>query len=62
VSYIPSGTNFFMMSVKGMTASQWAGMAAKKIQLAGATRWPEWPQHIRVRWAPMRRWVSSTRR
>jgi histidinol-phosphate/aromatic aminotransferase/cobyric acid decarboxylase-like protein len=49
VSYIPSGTNFFMMSVKGMTASQvGAGMAAKKIQLAGATRWPEWPQHIRV--------------
>ena len=23
-------------------------MAAKKIQLAGANRWPEWPQHIRV--------------
>jgi len=23
-------------------------MAAKKIVLAGANRWPEWPQHIRV--------------
>jgi histidinol-phosphate/aromatic aminotransferase/cobyric acid decarboxylase-like protein len=49
VSYIPSGTNFFMMSVKGMTADQVGkGMAAKKIMLAGANRWPEWPNHIRV--------------
>jgi histidinol-phosphate/aromatic aminotransferase/cobyric acid decarboxylase-like protein len=48
-SYIPSHTNFFMLSVKGMTAAQiGAGMTAKKIGLAGANRWPEWPQHIRV--------------
>jgi histidinol-phosphate aminotransferase len=49
VSYIPSGANFFMMSVKGMTGMQvGTAMAAKKIQLAGANRWPEMPQHIRV--------------
>jgi histidinol-phosphate aminotransferase len=49
VAYIPSHTNFFMMSVKGMTGDQVGqAMAAKKIQLAGAGRWPEWPQHIRV--------------
>jgi len=49
VSYIPSGSNFFMMSVKGMTGAQVGqAMAAKKIMLAGANRWPEWPQHIRV--------------
>jgi histidinol-phosphate/aromatic aminotransferase/cobyric acid decarboxylase-like protein len=49
VSYIPSHTNFFMMSVKGMTGAQvGTAMAAKKIQLAGANRWPSMPQHIRV--------------
>jgi histidinol-phosphate aminotransferase len=49
VSYIPSVSNFFMMSVKGMTAAQvGTAMAAKKVLLAGANRWPEWPQHIRV--------------
>jgi histidinol-phosphate/aromatic aminotransferase/cobyric acid decarboxylase-like protein len=38
-----------MMSVKGMTGAQVGeAMAAKKIMLAGANRWPEWPQHIRV--------------
>lgn len=38
-----------MMSVKGMTAAQiGTAMAAKKVMLAGANRWPEWPQHIRV--------------
>jgi histidinol-phosphate/aromatic aminotransferase/cobyric acid decarboxylase-like protein len=48
VSYIPSETNFFMMSVKGMTGPEVGkAMAAKKIMLAG-NRWPEWPQHIRV--------------
>ena len=48
VSYIPSVSNFFMMSVKGMTGAQvGTAMAAKKIILAG-NRWPEWPQHIRV--------------
>ena len=49
VSYIPSGANFFMMSVKGMTGMQvGTAMAAKKVQLAGANRWPEMAQHIRV--------------
>jgi histidinol-phosphate/aromatic aminotransferase/cobyric acid decarboxylase-like protein len=48
VSYIPSVSNFFMMSVKGMTGAQVGeAMAAKKIILAG-NRWPEWPNHIRV--------------
>ncbi len=49
VKYIPSVSNFFMMSVPGMTGEQVGqAMSAKKIQLAGANRWPEWPQHIRV--------------
>ena len=49
VSYIPSVSNFFMMSVKGMTAAQvYTAMESKKIVLGGAGRWPEWPQHIRV--------------
>jgi histidinol-phosphate aminotransferase len=47
-SYIPSTSNFFMMSVKGMTGEQvGVAMAAKKVLLAG-NRWPEWPEHIRV--------------
>ena len=49
VSYIPSVSNFFMMSVKGMSATQvYAAFEAKKIMLGGANRWPEWPNHIRV--------------
>jgi histidinol-phosphate/aromatic aminotransferase/cobyric acid decarboxylase-like protein len=49
VAYIPSVSNFFMMSVKGMTAQQvYTAMEAKKIVLAGPGRWPEWPNHIRV--------------
>jgi histidinol-phosphate aminotransferase len=49
VSYIPSASNFFMMSVKGVPAAHvGTAMAAKKIMLAGANRWPEWPEHIRV--------------
>jgi len=49
VSYIPSGSNFFMISIKGFTAAQiGAQMAAKKVQIAGANRWPEWPDRIRV--------------
>jgi histidinol-phosphate/aromatic aminotransferase/cobyric acid decarboxylase-like protein len=49
VTYIPTVANFFMMSVKGMTGAQvGTAMAAKKVHLAGATRWPEWPNHIRV--------------
>jgi histidinol-phosphate aminotransferase len=49
VTCIPSVSNFFMISVKGMTGAQVGqAMATKKIVLAGANRWPEWPQHIRV--------------
>jgi histidinol-phosphate/aromatic aminotransferase/cobyric acid decarboxylase-like protein len=49
VSYIPSVSNFFMMSVKGMTAQQvYTAMEAKKIVLGGPGRWPEWPNQIRV--------------
>jgi histidinol-phosphate aminotransferase len=48
VTYSPSTSNFFMMSVKGMAGAQVGeAMLKKKIQLAG-NRWPEWPQHIRV--------------
>jgi histidinol-phosphate aminotransferase len=48
VSYIPSTSNFFMMSVKGMKGHEVGeAMAAKKVMLAG-DRWPEWPEHIRV--------------
>ena len=47
-SAIPSVSNFFMLSVKGMTGPQInKAMAAKKVLLAGH-RWPEWPNHIRV--------------
>jgi histidinol-phosphate aminotransferase len=49
VAYIPSQTNFFMMSVKGMKAEQvYAAFEKKKILLGGANRWPEWPDQIRV--------------
>src|SRR5580658_5086901 len=41
--------NFFMMSLKGMTGAQVGNaFSAKKIQLAGAQRWPSTPNHIRV--------------
>ncbi|HEX4133812.1 MAG TPA: aminotransferase class I/II-fold pyridoxal phosphate-dependent enzyme [Bryobacteraceae bacterium] len=63
VSYIPSVTNFFMMSVKGMTGKQVGdAMAAKKIQLARSDRWPEWPSHIRVTvgtWEEMTRFNAA---
>jgi histidinol-phosphate aminotransferase len=49
VGYIPSQTNFFMMSIKGMSAEQvYTAFEKKKILLGGANRWPEWPRHIRV--------------
>ena len=49
VGYIPSVSNFFMMSIKGMTAEQmYAKFQANKILLGGANRWPEWPNQIRV--------------
>jgi histidinol-phosphate/aromatic aminotransferase/cobyric acid decarboxylase-like protein len=49
-SYIPNPKgNFFMLSVKGMTGTQvGTAFSAKKIQLAGAGRWPSMPNHIRV--------------
>ena len=48
VDYIPSVSNFFMMSVKGMSGAEVGkAMAAKKVMLAG-DRWPEWHNHIRV--------------
>ena len=41
--------NFFMMGIKGMTGMQiGAAFGAKKIQLAGAGRWPSMPTWIRV--------------
>jgi histidinol-phosphate aminotransferase len=47
VRYIPSGTNFFMMEVKGMTGQQvGAAMVAHKVQI-GRT-WQEWPEMVRV--------------
>jgi histidinol-phosphate/aromatic aminotransferase/cobyric acid decarboxylase-like protein len=49
VKYIPTVGNFFMMQVPGMTAAQvGTALQAKKIYVAGATRWAEWPNHIRV--------------
>jgi histidinol-phosphate/aromatic aminotransferase/cobyric acid decarboxylase-like protein len=61
VSYIPAQTNFFMMSVKGMTGAQvGTAMMKKKIQLAGANRWPEWPQQIRVTVGTMDEMVKFT--
>ena len=45
VKYIPTVGNFFMMQVPGMTAVQvGAALQAKKIYVAGAGRWSEWPQ------------------
>ncbi len=47
-SAIPSVSNFFMMSVAGMTGVQVnKAMAAKQILIAG-DRWPEWPRYVRV--------------
>ena len=47
VSYIPSGTNFFMMQVKGMTGQEVnTAMATHKVQIGRV--WQEWPQMVRV--------------
>jgi len=47
VRYIPSGTNFFMMEVKGMTGQQvGTAMAAHKVQIGRV--WQEWPEMVRV--------------
>jgi histidinol-phosphate aminotransferase len=49
VSYIPTVGNFFMMNVKGFTGAQvGTALAAKKVHVASAGRWPEWPNYIRV--------------
>ena len=47
VKYIPSGTNFFMMEVKGMTGAQvGTAMRTHKVQIGRV--WNEWPQMVRV--------------
>ncbi len=47
IRYINSGTNFFMMEVKGMSGMQVnTAMAAKKVYI-GRT-WKEWPEMVRV--------------
>ena len=47
VAYIPSGTNFFMMEVKGMTGAQvGTAMASHKVQIGRV--WQEWPNMVRV--------------
>jgi histidinol-phosphate/aromatic aminotransferase/cobyric acid decarboxylase-like protein len=47
VSYIPSGTNFFMMTVKGMPGLEVNQAMAKHKVMIGRT-WPEVPQMVRV--------------
>lgn len=47
VKYIDSGTNFFMMEVKGMTGQQVnTAMAGNKVMIGRV--WAEWPQMVRV--------------
>ncbi len=47
VRYIPSGTNFFMMEVKGMKGQEvGTAMAAKKVMIGRV--WQEWPEMVRV--------------
>ena len=47
VRYIPSGTNFFMMEVKGMNGNQVNQAMAKYKVIIGRT-WQEWPEMVRV--------------
>ena len=47
VKYIPSGTNFFMIEVKGMTGQQVNTEMAKNKVMIGRV-WPVWPQMVRV--------------
>ena len=47
VRYIPSGTNFFMMQVKGMTGQQVNTAMAKHKVMIGRV-WQEWPEMVRV--------------
>ena len=47
VKYIDSGTNFFMMEVKGMIGAEvGTTMRAKKVQIGRV--WSEWPEMVRV--------------
>jgi histidinol-phosphate aminotransferase len=47
VDFIPSETNFFMMTVKGMTGQQVNEAVAKSKVYIGRT-WPVWPERVRV--------------
>jgi len=47
VDYIKSETNFFMMTLKGMTGQQVNDAFAKHKVMIGRT-WPVWPQRVRV--------------
>jgi histidinol-phosphate aminotransferase len=47
VDYIPSETNFFMMTLKGMTGQQVNEAFAKEKVFIGRT-WAAWPQRVRV--------------
>ncbi len=47
VSYVPSVTNFFMMTVKGFTGAQ-VGAAMPKYKVQIGRIWPEVPQMVRV--------------
>jgi histidinol-phosphate/aromatic aminotransferase/cobyric acid decarboxylase-like protein len=47
VRYIPSGTNFFMMEVKGMKGQEVNTAMAKHKVMIGRV-WQEWPEMVRV--------------
>jgi histidinol-phosphate/aromatic aminotransferase/cobyric acid decarboxylase-like protein len=47
VKYIPSGTNFFMIEVKGMPGQE-VNVAMLKHKVAIGRTWAEWPQMVRV--------------
>jgi histidinol-phosphate aminotransferase len=47
IDFIPSETNFFMMTVKGMTGQEVNQAMAKHKVMIGRT-WPAWPQRVRV--------------
>jgi histidinol-phosphate/aromatic aminotransferase/cobyric acid decarboxylase-like protein len=47
IDFIPSETNFFMITVKGMTGQQVNDAIAKYKVYIGRT-WPVWPERVRV--------------
>ena len=47
IAYVPSETNFFMMTVKGMTGQEVNQAMAKHKVFIGRT-WPVWPERVRV--------------